>query len=184
MNYGEKIPYVWHQNFMAHSGKFDAKYFPELLYIPEFEHFMNLWPEYGSVFSDKNVISILADAAKVKTPKVILSVAKSLAKDGGYNLLEKKEAINLLATAGRVFIKPTVDSCSGSGCFIAEFKDGVDQLSKRTAEEVYNSLGTDFVVQEVAKCHSSISKIYAGSVNTLRIITYRWKEEILDEEEK
>ena len=178
-NYGKKIPYVWHQNFMAHSGNFDAKYFPELLYVPEFEHFMNLWPEYGSVFSDKNVICMLADIAKIKMPNVFLSVCKALPKDGSYNALKKEDAINLLGTAGRVFIKPTVDSCSGRGCFIADFENGVDKLSNRSADEIYNSLGSDFVVQDVVKCHASISEIYSGSVNTLRIITYRWKDEIL-----
>lgn len=39
--YGEKIGYSWHQNYAAHSGKFDYKFFPELLYIPEFETFQN-----------------------------------------------------------------------------------------------------------------------------------------------
>jgi hypothetical protein len=178
-NYGKKIPYVWHQNFMAHSGKFDAAYFPESLYTSEFERYMNLWPEYANVFSDKNVTSILASGAGVKMPKEILSAVKGLNRDSKYSLISRNRAIDLLGNAGRVFIKPTVNSCSGEGCFIADFKDGIDQISQKTADSIYSSLGEDFVIQNVIKCHSSISCIYEDSVNTFRVITYRWKDEIL-----
>ena len=178
-NYGEKIPYVWHQNFMAHSGKFDAKYFPELLYIPEFEHFMNLWPEYATAFSDKNVLPVIACNAGIKMPKTLLAVSKGICKDEKGNILKKEEAIKLIENVGKVFIKPTVDSCSGQGCFIADFKNGKDEISNRTLEEIYDSLGMDFVVQDIVKCHPSIARIYSGSVNTFRIITYRWKDDIL-----
>ena len=40
-NYGSKIPYIWHQYYTAYTGNFDPYYVPELLYIPEFERFMN-----------------------------------------------------------------------------------------------------------------------------------------------
>lgn len=178
-NYGEKIPYVWHQNFMAHSGKFDARYFPELLYIPEFERFMNLWPEYADAFSDKNVLPIIAKNAGIKTPNAVLYVSKGLCKDSNEKYMDKKSAIALIGNIGRVFIKPTVDSCSGRGCVIADFENGIDKISGKSADEIYDSLGTDFVFQEVLKCHSSISNIYSGSVNTFRLITYRWKDDIL-----
>ena len=41
-NYGKKISYAWHRHYTAFTGKFDENYFPELLYIPEFERFMNV----------------------------------------------------------------------------------------------------------------------------------------------
>ena len=59
-NYGEKIPYTWHRHFTAFTGRFDPGYLPELLYIPEFEHYMNLDKSYTNAFSDKNLLPILA----------------------------------------------------------------------------------------------------------------------------
>ena len=35
-NYGKKIPYTWHRHNLAISGNFDVRFFPELLFIPEF----------------------------------------------------------------------------------------------------------------------------------------------------
>ena len=52
-HYGKRIPYTWHQYYTAFTGRFDPQYFPELLFIPEFEHFMNPYPEYVKVFGDK-----------------------------------------------------------------------------------------------------------------------------------
>lgn len=42
-----------------------------------------------------------------------------------------------------------------------------------------SGLGENFVLQERIKCHESIRKIYAGSVNTFRIMTYRWHDSIV-----
>ena len=47
--YGEKIPYNWHRIYMSYTGNFDKYYFPEYLYIPEFEHFMIPDKEYATV---------------------------------------------------------------------------------------------------------------------------------------
>lgn len=59
-NYGRKIPYTWHRHFTAFTGQFDPQYFPELLYIPEFEHYMNLDRSYTDAFADKNLLPLIA----------------------------------------------------------------------------------------------------------------------------
>lgn len=40
-HYGRKVPLSWHRYYMAFSGKFDKRYFPELLYLPEYEWLAN-----------------------------------------------------------------------------------------------------------------------------------------------
>ena len=178
-NYGQKIPYDWHRNYFAHSGKYDKAYFPELLYIPEFERYMNCHHEYEVVFADKNVLPYLAKSIGVKTPEVVLSATRKMLADGTGHRLTKQEALTCFSNCGEVFIKPSIDSCSGRGCFIANFVDGNDVLSGQTAEQILASLGDNWIMQRRINNHSSISKIYSGSVNTFRIITYRWHEDIL-----
>lgn len=178
-NYGHKIPYYWHCNFTAHSNKFDKEYFPELLYIPEFERYMNCHREYVNVFADKNVLPHLAKSAGIKTPQVVLSITRKQITDSTNNILTKEEALAHISNCGEVFIKPSVDSCSGSGCFIANFANGVDAISGKTAEQILASVGENVVMQKIIRNHPSIAKIYSGSVNTFRIITYRWKDELL-----
>ena len=176
-NYGEKIPYTWHRHYTAFTGHFDVQYFPELLYIPEFEHFMNLWPYYNKAFSDKNVLPLLAGRAGVKMPEAFYYSARGAVRDG------KDRPVSNLAEAlkdiGEVFIKTTVDSSSGRGCFLARFQGGVDVLSGDGVQDVVKRIGTDFAIQERLRCHPSISALHPQSVNTFRVMTYRWGDEII-----
>ena len=177
--YGEKIPYVWHRHFTAFTGKFDAGYFPESMFIPEFERYMSANTEFAKVFTDKNMIPMLAAAAGVKTAECLLCRVRGAFRDENSRIISREEFISRLSDIGEVFMKPSVDTSSGQGCVLADFSGGTDKISGRTAAEVVDGMGPDLVIQSRIKCHESITKIYSGSVNTFRIITYRWKDEIL-----
>ena len=175
-NYG-RIPHTWHRHFTAFTGHFDENYFPELLFIPEFEHFMNYNRAYVDAFSDKNVISALANQAGIQTPRALLTCScGSYCVRGEYATYD--QALSFFANLGEAFIKPSVDSCSGQGCSVVVMHDGVDELSGKGAETIFAELGKHFVVQERIRCEKSIADIYPDSVNTFRVITYRWKGEI------
>ena len=177
-NYGKKIPHTWHRHYTAFTGNFDAAYFPELLYIPEFERYMCRHREYAAVFTDKNMIPMLAEAAKIKTPVCCFSVVKGVCRNSGNRFITYEELLNNTADIGEVFIKPTVDTSSGAGCLVADFQNGIDTLSGKTNNDILRRMGNDYVIQKRLHCHSSIKTIYDGSVNTFRIISYRWKNEI------
>lgn len=177
-HYGEKIPYVWHQYYTAFTGRFDPTYMPELIFIPEFEYFMNPFPEYVKSFGDKNVISLLAEGAGIKTPRVLLSCTKGFFLDGKKHRMSRDAAIQTLADIGEAFIKPSVDSSSGHGCRVINMVDGRNQSDGMTTSDLIAQYQGDFVVQECIHCHDAISTLYPGSVNTFRVITYRWKDQI------
>lgn len=174
-NYGSKIPYIWHQYYTAYTGNFDPYYAPELLYIPEFERFMNIYPEYVKVFEDKNILPYAAKAAGIKMPTTILTYVCGLFRNKELRVISKEEAMSCIKDVGEVFIKPTVESGSGKGCFIASFHNGIDEISGKSISDVLD-IEEDYAVQERLRCHESISKLYNNSVNTFRIITYRWKD--------
>ena len=177
-NYGEKIPYTWHRHFTAYTGKFDVNYFPELLFIPEFEYYMNLNRAYVNAFYDKNVLPFFANRVNVAMPRNVLMGNRGLFCDPDYKCISKELALSVLHDIGEVFAKPSVDSSSGRGCVLLDMQNGVDRISGMKAEAVLESLGQNFVVQERLSCHESIANIYDKSVNTFRIITYRWKDRI------
>lgn len=177
-NYGERIPYTWHRHFTAMSGRFDSSYFPELLFIPEFERFENLWPEYVKVYADKNVLPILARCAGVRMPKSVIWSARGVWHDDGGHEITRDDAAELLNDAGECFAKPTVDSCSGRGCCLVDFMSGIDRVSNRPVIEVLRGMGADCVIQERLRCHESITRLYPNAVNTFRIMTYRWGNEL------
>lgn len=177
-NYGKKIPYDWHKYYSAYTGNFDVNYFPELLYIPEFEAFENLWPEYCKVFSDKNVLPAFAKQAGIKTPSIVASCTKGMYRDSNYQQIDLSQLKEILHNKGKIFIKPTVGTSSGQGCFIANFENGFDTITGQAIEEIIIKCESDFVIQDVLICHKSISDIYSYSVNTFRVITYRWNNSI------
>lgn len=171
-NLGEKIPYEWHQYFSAHSGVFDPQYFPNLLLRPYFEHYMNYNRHYGFVFEDKNVIPYIASCAGVKMPRTVLSKTCGVMRDGDGRVVNEEQAKEILFSSGNVFCKSSTESCGGRGCFVKDF-----QTSKESIDTDLRSLGSEFVIQEVVKCHDGIARIYPKAVNTFRVITYRWKDE-------
>lgn len=177
-NYGEKIPYDWHRYFTAYTENFDYNYFPELLYIPEFEHFMNINKDYSNAAEDKGLLPLIADSVGVLTPKNILSCSYGLYRDEKYRAISKNQAIKYLSNCSKVFIKPSVDSGSGLGCMIIDMQNGVDVISGNSIDIILENIGNNFVVQEIIKCHKTITQIYPNSVNTFRVITYRWNGNI------
>lgn len=177
--YGKKIPYNWHKYYTAFTGNFDEKYFPELLYIPEFEHFMNHDKAFANVLENKNILPIFAKQAGIKMPLDIISNEYGIFKDKDKNVITKKEAIKNLKNIGECFFKPSIGTSSGVGCKLLDFTDNKEKKSNMDIEDFIDQVGDNFVIQEKIKCHESIKNIYSKSVNTFRIMTYRWKNEII-----
>lgn len=177
-NYGEKIPLDWHKYFTAYTGNFDENFFPELLYIPEFEYFLNLNKGYDVAISDKNLLPLVAESIGIKTPKVLFSCAYGLYRDANCNLVSKDKILSYFSKYDKIFIKPSVDANSGIGCMLVDIKNGVDTISGNKVETILENIGKNFVAQEIIKCHKSIRSIYPNSVNTFRVITYRWNGNI------
>ena len=169
-HYGRRIPYTWHRHYTAFTGNFDPLYFPELLYIPEFEHYLNSKKDYIRVIADKNILSMIANGVGIKTPKTIISCANGILRDDNYHMIQWSQVESTIGDE-TYFAKPTVDSDSGKGCILINKSDGhlADSLK---------GLGKDFVVQERIKCSNSIRKVYPDSVNTFRLITYIWNGKV------
>lgn len=179
-NYGKKVPNWWHKEYTAFTGNFDVNYFPELLYIPEFEKYMNHDSSLANVLENKNLLPIFASSTNIKMPENIIYSREYIVKNHNNKILNKNEIIETISNVGDCFYKPSTDSGSGIGCKIFNFKNGKDEISGSTVEEIVNNFDKNFVIQKRVKCHESISKLYDGSVNTFRIITYRWHDEFIN----
>lgn len=173
--YGSKIRYECHQNFTVHTGVFRHDYFADFLFIPYFEHFMNVKRDYAFAFSDKSVFPFIAAAANVKVPKTFLYNSFGAFRDGEHREL-RGGIINHLRNLGPIIVKPTIDSGSAKGIITANIQNGVDVETGKPIEEIINIKRQNYVVQEFEKCSEDIAKLYDGCVNTFRIMTYRWKD--------
>ncbi len=176
-NYGKKIPYTYHRLFTGFTGNFDEKYIPEMLYAPYLERFLTD-SSYGNVFTNKNTLAIFARGLNVKMPQNIVMGNKNGYYDKDFNRITLADIERLLQNAGKVFMKASTESCGGKGCSIANFVNGIDVNTNLSVADTLSSLGSNFCIQELIVCHDSINKIYSGSVNTFRVITYILEGEV------
>ena len=170
VHYGQKIPYTWHKHYTAFTGKFDPLYFPELLFIPEFERYMN--PDRGidHTLEDKNLLKLISGGVGIRMPETIVSCTNGILCDKDHQIIQWDDVVDMIPEH-LCFAKPTVNSDSGRGCMLID-KNQKDILPK------LKDLGNDFVVQERLVCSDSIQKIYSESVNTFRVMTYIWDNKI------
>lgn len=178
-NYGKKIPLTWHKSYTAYTGRFDKYYFPEILYIPEFERYMNYNQSLANVLEDKNLLYVFAKVSNVRMPRMYLSCQAGIYKDAENKVLDFEKACALISNIGVCFAKPSIGTDSGRGCEVYCLVNGTDTKSGKTSGMLLKDLGKNFTIQERLVCHESIRKIYDGSVNTFRIMTYRWKNQII-----
>lgn len=177
-NYGRKVPHKWHRLYQSFTGKFDEKYFPELLYIPDFERKMNP-NSFATVFEDKTMIDFITFNTSIKTPEIIISAVRGVVRDSKYNLISYDQQFEIAKKLeGEFFIKPATDSSSGKGCRIIRLKRGVDILTEERIESIIISYSGNYILQEKIKNSELLCKLYDKSINTFRVMTYVWDNRI------
>lgn len=170
-NFGERIPYNWHELYTSYTGKFDEKYFPEFLYIPLLERLWNT-DRYKYALEDKNLLSlIISDINGVVTPKMLVRCVNGVLQDKSFNFINEQEAENIIKCNEYVFVKPSIDSGSGIGCEIINSFD----ISVKYLKEKYNK---NFCVQEIIKGADALNRIYPYGVNTFRVVSYLWNNKV------
>lgn len=178
-NWGSKIDYTCHLTYYAYSGRFDKAFFPEQLYIPEFERYMNAYVQYNNVFNDKNIASFMAKGLGIHTPEVIYSCSKGFIVDSSQNKCQEDVMIESLAKEKEFFIKVSVDSCGGAGCKLYTNKYPGTPSSEQDILKIIQSFGCDYSIQRCIQCHPCLKTLHPQSVNSIRVMTYRWRGEIL-----
>ena len=172
-NYGKKISNRWHKLYEACTGVHRVDYLPEILYSTIIEPKVNDYT-YCSVYSDKNLNNLFFEnvVEGVRTPKNFMFNNHGNFYDSNRHLISKVKALEILSNVGEAVIKPTVDSSSGSNVIIVNMKNGYDDRSGISAEEIIKKYKSNFTVQEKIKPSKELSTIYPLSINTFRVISY------------
>jgi len=173
-NYGKKISHKWHKLYKSYTGKFDYKYVPEYLFTTKLEMISNKRSDILPL-ENKNLLETLFSNVDnlIVTPKTYIMNSNGIFFNENKEIITKEEAINSVNKKyNNSVIKISKDTNSGRGVKILNIKNGIDQKSKLSTEEIFNIMGDNFIIQEKINQHESINKIYPNSINTLRIITY------------
>lgn len=171
---GKKVSFASHEYFYSRNGIYSKEYVPKSLHEVEMIPKANMMP-YRNAYADKNMVDVLLP--DVKHPHTILK------RINGYFYFENKpvsrqEAVSLCQNMHNAIIKPVL-SHSGEGIKSLEVENGMTNINGWTIEQLFDSYGDNFQIQERLKQHEKMSQLNETSVNTLRILTYRSDMEIL-----
>lgn len=175
-NYGVKVNKYWHYCYIHSSGIKSEKYIPEYNFYEEIEPVFNR-AIMADGYDDKNMYDLLFP--EVNRPKCYLRVINGRFFDSDYKELSSvQEIVNCLNPDKEYIAKPSLDGQGGQG--VKKIKLKSDQSVFLGDEEIDisdlpNLYKTDFVVQELVTQHKNLSTIYPHAVNTIRVMTFRYK---------
>ncbi len=171
-HYGREFSNRWHRLYQSMNGTYCLEYFPEILYTLKLEKKLNP-VEYSDVLCDKGLLNVIwGSVPGVRTIREHVTSCNGVLRDGDYNPITPSRGIEILRDAGKVCVKPTVETGSGKGVRFPVFNNGRDEKSGQEIGEILKGYGKDYTVQEYLQEHDSFSALHPSSVNTIRIITY------------
>lgn len=155
----------------ANLWKFDLKYYiPDSYYYVIIDSFFSNRKESVSV-DDKNLYDLYFH--DIIQPKTIIRKTNGVLLDSNYKLINDKTACALCETSGEVIVKPAVQSAQGRGISYWRSVDNtIDELKEILAKNA------NVIVQEVVKQHPVLALLSHSCVNTLRLVSLLFKEEV------
>ncbi|PTL39409.1 CapA family protein [Alkalicoccus saliphilus] len=174
---GKQVDPALHIAFQNLTGKKEVRVMPREVMKFEVIPYFNILGKLN-MYADKNLYDMF-----FQTDRLVKAVLKRVRENyftGDNKHLNKKEAWDhLLSQKEAVIIKPTVTN-NGVGINKIHFDNNRayikdEEISLETLEERF---GPNFVIQDVLKQHPIMAEPHPSSVNSLRMVTLRWKGKI------
>lgn len=145
---------------------FDARYIPlDIQYCYIDDWFNNT--QVALAIDDKNMYDLYFH--DVNLPKTVMRIIDHKLFDANYCSISLDCAVGLCKSAGRVILKPAVDSSGGHGIEFWSVEDGEDKLKSML------SCHYNYIIQELIHQHPQMNAIYDGSVNSIRVVTCHYE---------
>ena len=171
-NYGKKIDTRWHRLYQSYTGKFDKKYFPEILFSTKLEPIL-ADRNISKQLTDKSMVELLYSGVKdLYIPKTVVLNCNGIWYDEKRNIISSKKAYEILSNCGKKVWKKIVDSSSGRSVIITNIINEYDKKNNMKLCDLIKKYGDNFIVQECITNNKQLSKLYDKSLNTFRVITY------------
>jgi|SRR5690625_1146357 len=176
-HYKKKITPITHLAYMNLTGERDNRI------VPSSEMWNEMLPFFNDMtirpgYSDKNMYDTL-----VKTnnrPEIVLKRVHGNYFNTNNEYIDSSTAEEILIkTKEDLIIKPSnADNGRGVGKILHRQGKMYYKDKSVTIEDLEKSLGHNFIVQTVIKQHPLMAEPHPASVNSLRMVTFRWKGEI------
>ncbi|MFD1064442.1 sugar-transfer associated ATP-grasp domain-containing protein [Oceanobacillus locisalsi] len=176
-NYGKEIDPLLHIAFQNLTGKKEEKIVPSKQLWNEFiPYFNDMNIRVG--YSDKNIYDKLISTSK-KVGAIIKRI-RGYYYDSQNNPLQPDEVIPIIENMKEDLIIKKSNADNGIGISKLTYKEGKYYFQDEviSLDKFEKAFGYDFMIQEAIKQHEITARPHPSSVNTLRMVTLRWKNEI------
>lgn len=152
------IPLQWHRFFYGKTGQVRPDFIPTPIFSQQIKPAMNN-VSYGAVWSDKSYLDYFLRG--IPTARCVLRNVNGRFLDEQFQLVDRKEAEEILNRYDALVVKPAVDTNTGRGVALL--------YKPYTVESIIASHRKNFVVQLPLRQHPDMGQLNASSVNTIRI---------------
>lgn len=178
-NFGIDVNMKWHEYYTSVNGEFSVEYIPTYLYYTKICPKMNP-PQLIALYSDKNMIDKLVPSAKIPQTYV-KNINGVFYIDGKPTTVEA--AIEKCSNLDDAIIKHSIETCQGQSVTRFSSASGLvsvkNNSTKKHIEELFLSYDKNYIVQSAIRQCEKMAVLNPTSLNTIRIMTYKRKEDVV-----
>lgn len=171
-HYGKKISKRWHKLYQSINGKYNESYFPDHIFSTKLEPKLN--PIHLSKFySDKGLTELIYSGIEgILFPTTIILNSSGYFYDEKRNVIKEEKALEIINQLDEFVIKPTIGGSSGTSVKIVNLEKMKKEEKRKKVKEILQIYKADYIIQLKILPHTTFSKLYPHSINTVRLITY------------
>ena len=161
----------WHYAYSTLNGNKDVRYIPEELFFPFIEPALN-YKLLKNAYTDKTATLHFFDSKYL--PETVFNIINGKFFRPDNNWVENEKAVAEITEINETLIlKPAIFSGGGKNITVGTAAEIIQELHNKTSFKKDN-----LVIQKFAHQHPVLEKFNSSSLNTLRIMTARVKNEI------
>ena len=176
-HYGKTVNPLWHVACANVTGTEDVRYVPNDIWFDEILPFFNKM-SMRPAYIDKNLADLLL--GNPRAPATIVRRMHGQYYDSSNQWISRDAALAaILGGPPEQIIKPSLTD-NGVGIRKLEIVAGTLTLkgNATTVEALEGTHGADFIVQARISQHPTMAAPHPSSVNTIRMVTFRWNNDI------
>ncbi|MCX7302928.1 MAG: hypothetical protein NTV73_01130 [Hyphomicrobiales bacterium] len=175
---GREVTPLWHLAFTNATGREEVRYIPGYIWNQKILPYLNDFSVWQA-FTDKGLSDVFLHTAN--RPRTLLSRMHGHYYRG-QDLLARRDVWPFLSGfEGEAFIIKGSRTDGGAGVRLLEIVNRTVMVGGKECQiaDLEAMYGTDFLVQERILQHEDMARLHPASVNTIRVITLRWRDTIV-----
>ncbi len=169
--YGIKPKRIYYTLLCAGKDAYDPRFIPDPIWMDKIIPYFN-WSIMVNAYADKNCYSkLLPDAKKPDT--LVKNMAGVFYNGDKDQLITREEAERILSEEEHLIFKPSLGT-KGAGIM---FYDR-DAENGMCVSEIMDIMGHNYLAQRIVKQHPDLARLNPSTLNTLRILSFRFKGEV------